>query len=79
MKIKSWIFQVASIEDFEKLTEDEKLNVFTPTANEIRYVNAQSSDTISVFHTSTQTLCRRVVYNLLLCIVASDTYMSAPS
>lgn len=33
---QSGVLQVASIEAFEKLTEDEKLNVFTPTANEIR-------------------------------------------
>lgn len=35
------IFQVVSIGDFERLTEDEKLNIFTPPANEIRSVMDQ--------------------------------------
>lgn len=41
-KIESWLFQVESIDDFEVLTDDEKMNIFTPAANEIRSVSGQA-------------------------------------
>lgn len=53
------------MEDFEQLTENEKLHIFTPTANEIRSANGlKPSHVVSVFHTVGQTLLLQDCFRL---------------